>query len=50
MKTIYKKLAALSQEPAELKEAQEAIKEWFDLLNEMGTSLDAFKGLGQLYL
>lgn len=51
MTSIYKKLAALRQDFPDSNESQAAIKEWFDLLNKMGSySLDAFKGLGQLYV
>ncbi|WP_338754433.1 MerR family transcriptional regulator [Bacillus sp. FJAT-52991] len=49
--TIYKKLAVLRQHSPASKEAQEAIKEWYDFLNIMGHySLEAFKGLGQMYV
>jgi len=48
---IYKNLAALRHLPADSKEAQAAIKEWFVFLNEMGNySLEAFKNLGQMYV
>ncbi|MDF2963574.1 MAG: antibiotic resistance transcriptional regulator, MerR family [Paenibacillus sp.] len=51
MTSIYKKLAALRNNPPESEESQEAIKEWFHFLNNMGNySLDAFKGLGQMYV
>ncbi|PAQ15456.1 MerR family transcriptional regulator [Bacillaceae bacterium SAOS 7] len=48
---IYKKLAALRHHSPTSQEAQEAIKEWYDFLNNMGSySLEAFKGLGQMYV
>ncbi|MGM7634956.1 MerR family transcriptional regulator [Bacillus sp. Hm123] len=48
---IYKKLAALRHHSPATQEAQEAIKEWYDFLNKMGNySLEAFKGLGQMYV
>jgi DNA-binding transcriptional MerR regulator len=49
--TICTKLAELRHESPDSKEAQAAIKEWYHLLNELGNySLEAFKGLGQLYV
>jgi DNA-binding transcriptional MerR regulator len=51
MHAIYAKLAALRHGSPESPEAQSAIKEWFDWLNNVGNySLQAFKGLGQLYV
>ncbi|PLR76273.1 MerR family transcriptional regulator [Bacillus sp. V3-13] len=51
MSAIYTKLAALRNESPASEESQAAIKEWYDLLNKIGNySLDAFKGLGQLYV
>lgn len=51
MNQIYFKLAALRHSSPQSVEAQAAIQEWFDFLNEMGSySLDAFKGLGQMYI
>ncbi|RFU68374.1 MerR family transcriptional regulator [Bacillus sp. V59.32b] len=51
MNEIYRKLAALRNDAPDSKESQAAIKEWYDLLNRMGNySLDAFKGLGQMYV
>lgn len=51
MNSIYRKLARLREGSPSSDEAQSAIKEWYDLLNKMGNySLDAFKGLGQMYV
>jgi DNA-binding transcriptional MerR regulator len=54
MNAIYRKLAALRHDPADSDEAQAAIKEWYDFLNGGGFghhySLEAFKGLGQMYV
>jgi DNA-binding transcriptional MerR regulator len=53
MKSIYQKLAALRHHSPESEEAQAAIKEWYDFLNNNFNhhyTLDAFKGLGQLYV
>lgn len=48
---IYKNLADLRLLPPESEEAQEGIEEWFVYLNKLGNySLDAFKGLGQMYV
>lgn len=48
---IYRKLAAIRHLSPETEEAQAGIKEWYDFLNKMGNySLDAFKGLGQMYV
>ncbi|WP_100402799.1 MerR family transcriptional regulator [Bacillus sp. FJAT-42315] len=48
---IYKKLAALRHHSPASQEAQEVIKEWYNFLNKMGNySLEAFKGLGQMYV
>lgn len=47
---IYRNLAAIRHLPPGSKEAQEGIHKWFQLLNKMGSySLEAFKGLGQMY-
>ncbi len=48
---IYQKLATIRHQSPESDEAQIAIKAWYDLLNNnFGTyTLDAFKGLGQMY-
>ncbi|MCR8635157.1 MerR family transcriptional regulator [Paenibacillus radicis (ex Xue et al. 2023)] len=51
MNSIYKKLAPLRKGLPDSAESQAAIEEWYVLLNKMGSySLDAFRGLGQLYL
>ncbi len=51
MNGIYTKLAGLRGGSPDSPEAQAAIKEWYDLLNRMGSySLEAFKGLGQMYV
>ncbi|UAT30949.1 MerR family transcriptional regulator [Bacillus badius] len=51
MNALYARLAALRHTSPHSDEAQAAIKEWYVLLNRMGNySLDAFKGLGQLYI
>ncbi|MEW9668194.1 MerR family transcriptional regulator [Ammoniphilus sp. 3BR4] len=49
---IYAKLATLRHTSPESDEAQAAIKDWFDCLNQNfgNYSLDAFKGLGHLYV
>ncbi|MEM5016163.1 MerR family transcriptional regulator [Metabacillus indicus] len=48
---LYRRLADLRHMNPSSKDAQEAIGEWYILLNEFGSySLDAFKGLGQLYI
>ena len=51
MNHIYFSLAELRHIAPESEEAQDAIGEWFTLLNEMGTySLEAFAGLGEMYV
>jgi len=53
MESIYQKLAALRHQSPESEEAQAAIKEWYDFLNNHFNqyyTLDVFKGLGQLYV
>lgn len=51
MNNLYRELAAIRHTDPASKEAQEAIKKWFILLNKIGCySLDAFKGLGQMYI
>ncbi|MDV2682942.1 MerR family transcriptional regulator [Alkalihalophilus lindianensis] len=48
---LYRELAAIRHLDPSTDEAQEAIGKWFTLLNKIGTySLDAFKGLGQMYV
>ncbi|MDM5189332.1 MerR family transcriptional regulator [Bacillus sp. DX4.1] len=48
---IYRKLATLRNGSPESEESQEAIQEWYDYLQNFGEySLDAFKGLGQMYV
>lgn len=49
---IYAKLTTLQHTSPESDEAQAAIKDWFDCLNQNfgNYSLDAFKGLGHLYV
>lgn len=48
---IYTKLASLRHDSPESEEAQAAIKEWYDFLNEIGDyTLDTFKNLGQMYV
>lgn len=50
-KAIFEKLAALRHLPADSKESQAAIKEWYMILNEIGNySLETFKNLGQMYV
>ncbi|GKV65407.1 MULTISPECIES: MerR family transcriptional regulator [unclassified Sporosarcina] len=51
MNRIYFKLAEIRHGKADSNEAQAVIEEWFELLNRMGSySLDAFKGLGEMYV
>ncbi|WP_285765845.1 MerR family transcriptional regulator [Peribacillus sp. SI8-4] len=49
---IYTKLASIRTVSPRSEEAQAAIKEWYDCLNNNfgAYSLDAFKGLGQMYV
>ncbi len=48
---IYHNLAAIRHLSPDSKEAQEGINEWYQFLNKMGNySLEAFKGLGQMYV
>lgn len=48
---IYRKLAALRHDSPKSEQAQEAIEEWYNYLQNFGHySLDAFKGLGQMYV
>lgn len=47
---LYRELAVLRHKDSDSREAQEAIQKWYFYLNKIGDySLDAFKGLGQLY-
>jgi len=53
MNAIYRKLADLKDTSPASEDAQAAIKEWYDFLNQNTGhhySLDAFKGLGQMYV
>ncbi|MDR0269549.1 MerR family transcriptional regulator [Paenibacillus sp.] len=51
MNAIYRKLAELRHESPASDEAQQAIGEWYEFLTRMGSySLEAFKGLGQMYV
>lgn len=48
---IFRKLAAIRSLSPTSAEAQTAIKEWYHMLNTISKySLDAFKGLGQMYI
>lgn len=48
---VFRDLASLRHLSPDSAEAQEGIAQWYRLLNKMGDySLDAFKGLGQLYV
>ncbi|CAM4173682.1 MerR family transcriptional regulator [Bacillus manliponensis] len=49
---IYRNLASLRDESPQSEEAQIAIKEWYDMLNENfgNYSLEVFKGLGKMYV
>ncbi|MBE9916424.1 MerR family transcriptional regulator [Paenibacillus donghaensis] len=50
MNAIYRKLADLRHGSPSTEEAQLAVGEWYQLLNRLGSySLEAFKGLGQMY-
>ena len=52
MTRIYTNLASVRNTSPKSNEAQVAIKEWFDCLNHYfgNYSLEAFKGLGQMYV
>ncbi|WP_332699424.1 MerR family transcriptional regulator [Halalkalibacter lacteus] len=53
MNALYRSLAALRHTSPESDEAQAAIKKWYTLLNSnfgIHYSLEAFKGLGQIYV
>ncbi|WP_100331134.1 MerR family transcriptional regulator [Bacillus xiapuensis] len=48
---LWNSMASLRHHSPASKEAQEAMKAWYGLLNKIGNySLEAFKGLGQLYV
>lgn len=48
---IYRHLATLRHLSPDSEDAQKGINEWYQFLNKMGNySLDAFKGLGQMYV
>lgn len=48
---IYRKLAEIRHEAPNSEDTQKRIEEWYDYLNKIGDySLDAFKGLGQMYV
>ncbi|MCM3707946.1 MULTISPECIES: MerR family transcriptional regulator [Cytobacillus] len=48
---IYRSLAAIRHLSPDCKEAQEGINEWYHFISKFGNySLDAFKGLGQMYV
>jgi len=50
-KEIYKELASVRHLAPDSNEAQDAIKQWWNYLNTIGSySLDAFKGLGEMYV
>lgn len=51
MNNIYFSLAKVRHLSPESDEAQNEIKKWYDFLNRLGSySLDAFEGLGQMYV
>ncbi|TNJ65928.1 MerR family transcriptional regulator [Paenibacillus hemerocallicola] len=52
MVALYERMAAVRNSPPESEEAQSAIGEWYRFLNSKDYyySLEAFKGLGQLYV
>lgn len=51
MNAMFRKLATYKEMDPASDEAQAAIKQWYDMLNQMGTySLEAFKALGQMYV
>ncbi|ARF17818.1 MerR family transcriptional regulator [Sporosarcina ureae] len=48
---VFRNLAAIRHLSPDSKEVQEKIREWYHFLNKMGNySLEAFKGLGQMYV
>ncbi|QNK57681.1 MerR family transcriptional regulator [Paenibacillus sp. PAMC21692] len=51
MNELYRKLAAVRHDDPTSEASQEAIGQWYTLLNQMGSySPEAFKGLGQMYV
>lgn len=51
MNAVYVNLAAVRHLPPSSTEAQEAIRQWYVLLNRLGSySPEAFKALGQMYV
>lgn len=53
MNTIYSSLAEVKEQAPDSAQAQAAIKQWYDFLNQNTGhhySLEAFKGLGQMYV
>jgi DNA-binding transcriptional MerR regulator len=51
MNELYRKLGNVRHDDPASEASQEAIGDWFKLLNKMGSySLEAFKGLGQMYV
>lgn len=49
--SIYRELAEIRHEAPTSDIAQKGIEKWFNMLNTMGNySLDAFKGLGEMYV
>ncbi|WP_440116449.1 MerR family transcriptional regulator [Paenibacillus sp. QZ-Y1] len=51
MNDIYTRLAALRHTEPASEQAQAGIMEWYDYLNNIGSySLEAFRGLGQMYV
>lgn len=51
MNSVYVNLAAVRHLPPSSTEAQEAIRQWYVLLNRMGSySPEAFRALGQMYV
>lgn len=51
LEALFSRLAGLMKEGPESEKTQAAIDEWYHYLNKIGTySLDAFKGLGVLYV
>ncbi|WP_456277773.1 MerR family transcriptional regulator [Bacillus sp. AK128] len=48
---IYRNLATIRHLSPKSKEAQDGIEKWYQFINKIGNySLDAFKGLGQMYV